>query len=101
MIAALVIGRGGSSGFPGKNVTKVLGRPLMAYPILAALNARQVDPDAVYLSTDSEEMNAIGAALGCRLITRPGYLATNEALAEDAFIHGFETIRGERPDVEM
>ena len=95
MIAALVIGRAGSSGFPRKNVTPVVGRPLMAYPILAAKHARSVNPGFVYLSTDSDEMRAVGVSLGCRLIDRPAYLATNEALAEDAFIHGFETIRGE------
>lgn len=93
MIPALLIGRGGSSGFPHKNTTPVLGRPLMMYPILAAQHARLVTPGQVYLSTDSDTMKDVGARLGCRLIERPDYLATNEALAEDAFIHGFQTIR--------
>lgn len=93
MIPALVIGRGGSSGFKGKNLSPVLGRPLMTYAILAAQNARGISKDAVYLSTDSDEMKAYGQSLGCHLIDRPAHLATNEALAEDAFIHGFETIR--------
>lgn len=93
MIAALIIGRGGSTGFPRKNVTPVLGRPLMAYPILAALNAKSIGPGNVYLSTDSQEMQVVGTQHGCKLIERPAYLATDEALAEDAFIHGFETIR--------
>ena len=39
MIAALMLGREGSTGFPGKNVYPVLGRPLMAYPLIAARNA--------------------------------------------------------------
>ena len=44
MIPALLIGRGGSTGLPGKNTMKKLaGRPLMEYPILAAKNARCVD----------------------------------------------------------
>src|SRR6202008_3440246 len=51
MICALLLGREGSSGFPGKNVYPVLGRPLVAYPLLAAAGARSVD--RVYLSTDS------------------------------------------------
>ena len=37
MINAIIIGRGGSTGLPGKNTMKILGRPLMHYPILAAL----------------------------------------------------------------
>lgn len=93
MIAALLIGRGGSSGFPKKNETPIVGRPLMQYAIMAAKNAKLVAPGHVYLSTDSDRMKEIGKGLGCKLIDRPAYLATNEALAEDAFIHGFETIR--------
>ena len=33
---AIMIGRSGSKGLPGKNVRKVLGRPLAEYPIIAA-----------------------------------------------------------------
>ena len=58
MIPALVIGRGESTGFPGKNVTDIVGRPLMSYPILAAKNSKMVDK--VYISTDSEEIAAVG-----------------------------------------
>ena len=36
MICALLIGREGSSGFPGKNLLNVLGRPLCAYPMIAS-----------------------------------------------------------------
>lgn len=91
MIAALAIGRAGSSGFPRKNVTEIVGRPLSAYPILAAANARGVD--RVFLSTDSDEIAAIGREYGAEVIERPDSLATNAALSEDAFKHGFETIR--------
>ena len=43
MIPALMIGRAGSTGYPGKNVTPVLGRPLCAYPLMAARASRNVD----------------------------------------------------------
>lgn len=89
-IAALIIGRGGSTGFPGKNVKDIVGRPLMSYPILAAKNSKYVDD--VYLSTDSKEIAEVGVKYGCKLIERPDYLATKEALSQDAFKHGFETI---------
>ena len=36
MVAALLIGRAGSVGFPGKNTINVLGRPFMESPLLAA-----------------------------------------------------------------
>ena len=90
MIPALVIGRGGSSGFPGKNTTSIVGRPLMSYPILTAKNSKMVDK--VYVSTDSEDIATIGQKYGAEFIKRPDYLATKEALSQDAFKHGFEAI---------
>ncbi|HNA61336.1 MAG TPA: cytidylyltransferase, partial [Elusimicrobiota bacterium] len=38
-----MLGREGSTGFPGKNTTPILGRPLMAYPLLAARAAKTVE----------------------------------------------------------
>ncbi|MBI3298619.1 MAG: cytidylyltransferase [Elusimicrobia bacterium] len=89
MNVALLIGRGGSTGFPGKNLFKLLGRPLMDYPILAAKNSRI---DRIYLSTDDQAIAANGAAQGCELIERPPELATKEALSENAFRHGYREI---------
>jgi Cytidylyltransferase len=91
MIAALLLGREGSVGFPGKNTTPVLGRPLLTYPMLAALNSFSVD--RVYFSTDSEQYKQIGREHGVRIIDRPPELATKEALGEDAFAHGYRVIR--------
>lgn len=91
MIAALLIGREGSVGFPGKNTHPVLGRPLMLYPMLAAMHARHVD--RCYLSSDSERYKEFARRNGWETIDRPAYLATKEALGEDAFRHGYETIR--------
>ncbi len=62
MICALLIGREGSSGFPGKNVTPVLGRPFVSYPLIAAKSAKGVD--RVYVSTDSERIKQIASGLG-------------------------------------
>ena len=99
MITALILGRGGSTGMPGKNVMPIVGRPLMSYPILAATHAKSVD--RIFLSTDDEEIAKIGKSMGCELIKRPDFLATKEALAEDAYIHGYHEIRkiiGEEPE---
>lgn len=93
MICALLLGREGSTGFPGKNLHPVLGRPLVAYPLMAARAAKTVD--RVYVSTDSSRLKTIGREYGARIIDRPPHLATNEALGEDAFVHGYRTIRDE------
>jgi len=91
VICALLLGREGSTGFPGKNVTSVLGRPLMAYPLMAAQVAKTVN--RIYVSTDSPRIKEIGAAYGAEAIDRPAKLCTPEALGEDAYKHGFEVIR--------
>ncbi|WP_193186438.1 acylneuraminate cytidylyltransferase family protein [Nisaea sediminum] len=90
MIAAIILGRKGSVGFPDKNVTKVLGRPLSWYPMKAAMNCPEVDE--VYLSTDDPRLTEIAYGLGVQTIERPAHLATSEALAEDAYLHAYQEI---------
>ena len=43
MITALLLGRMGSLGFPGKNTIPVLGHPLAWYPIRTALAVNEID----------------------------------------------------------
>jgi hypothetical protein len=90
VIAALMIGRAGSSGFPGKNIYPILGRPLAAYPLMAARESRHVD--RLYVSTDSPQLMAIGREFGAEEIVRPASLATKQALGEHAFLHGYQEI---------
>ena len=72
MICGLLVGRGGSVGFPKKNIYPLLNRPLMSYPLLAAKNSSYVDE--VYVSSDSEEILNVGKDfennLGCQCCTR-------------------------------
>lgn len=93
MIAALLLGREGSVGFPGKNIYPVLNRPLMEYPLLAALNSTLVE--RVYVSTDSEKIKEISVKHRAHIIDRPAYLCTKEALGEDAYVHGYQYIKNE------
>ena len=103
MIAAILLGRKGSTGFPGKNLYPVLGRPLTGYPLLAAKQSRLVD--RVYVSTDDVEIMALAREHGAEVIVRPPELATAQALGEDAFVHGYRVIKemaaGRGAEVEM
>ncbi|MBU0684147.1 MAG: cytidylyltransferase [Candidatus Omnitrophica bacterium] len=99
MIAALLLGREGSVGFPGKNLYPVLGRPLMEYPLLAAKYAPSVDE--VYVSTDSAKIKEVARKNNVEVIDRPDYLCTKEALGEDAFKHGYEYIKSLGNDIEL
>lgn len=100
MIAALLLGRKGSEGLPGKNLWPVHGHPLAWYPLTAALKANTVD--RVFMSTDDERLMDLARDNGADVIERPDYLCTTEALGEDAYGHGFQVIcerLGERPEL--
>ena len=91
MIVALMLGRDGSMGFPGKNTFPVLNRPMMSYPLMAAQAAKEIDE--IYVSTDSAKIMDVAREFDVKLIDRPPELATKSALGEDAYVHGFEHIR--------
>lgn len=99
MIAALLLGREGSIGFPGKNIYPVLGKPLAYYPMLAARNSKLVDK--AYLSTDSPSLMKLAEKMGIEVIVRPPELCTKEALGEDAFVHGYRKIQELNPHSEI
>jgi CMP-N-acetylneuraminic acid synthetase len=91
MIAALMIGRAGSTGFPGKNVSLVLGRPLCEYPLMAVAGSANVDQ--IFISTDSDQIRSIGQQYNAVHIERPAHLATSTALSDDVFVHAFGVIK--------
>jgi hypothetical protein len=90
MIAALLIGRGGSRGVPGKNTRLILGRPMMMYPILAVQNSHHVD--RIFLSTNASEIRKVGQSQNLDIIDRPPRLCTDQALVENVVVHGFHAI---------
>ena len=93
MIIAIMIGRKGSSGFPGKNIFSVLGRPLAEYPLIVAKKAPSIEK--TYLSTDARDLMEVARKYDAHIIERPDYLCTNEALGEDAYVHAHGVIKDE------
>ena len=91
MIVALLLGRKGSKGFPGKNTIPILGHPLAWYPMQTALAVNEIDQ--VYLSTNDPKLMQIATELGVKIIERPEHLANDEALGEHAYAHGYREIR--------
>jgi CMP-N-acetylneuraminic acid synthetase len=100
MICSLILGRKGSIGFPGKNLYQIDNHPLAWYPMQAALNTPEIDQN--FISTDDSELMDLGKDLGFEVIERPEYLATAEALGDDAYKHGYKVITewlGEKPEL--
>ena len=61
-ILAIIPARGGSKRIPKKNIKEFCGRPVIAWPIGAALRSRCFDE--VMVSTDSEEIAAVAREYG-------------------------------------
>ena len=81
MIISLLLGRKGSRGYPGKNTTNVLGKPLAWYPMKTS--AAVDDINLTYLSTDDPKLISIASSLDIEIIKRPDFLANDQALGED------------------
>jgi CMP-N-acetylneuraminic acid synthetase len=97
---ALILGRKGSKGLPGKNTMQILGRPISHYPIMAALNAKYIAD--VFVSTDDKKIKSEAKKFNLQVIDRPKELCSDAALFEDALIHGYHEIikrRNRKPDM--
>lgn len=90
-VIVIIPARGGSKGVPGKNVALVGGVPLVARAAQAAALARLVD--AVYVSTDDEEIAVAARSANATIIHRPAALSGDTASSESAVLHGLEVLR--------
>ena len=78
--------RGGSKGVPGKNLRPLLGKPLMEYTILQAMESQLLDD--IVISTDSEDIASIARKMGLHVwFLRPKHLASDQAAKIPVIIH--------------
>jgi len=68
----LILARGGSKSIPRKNLVKVGGKPLISYPIEAALKSTCQD---VWVSSEDEEIKQVARKFGAKIHKRPDELA--------------------------
>jgi hypothetical protein len=102
MIPAILIGRESENDFTGKNVIPIYGRPIMAYPLLAAMNSVYVDE--VYVMTNSEYVKDITREYcpAAKTIERPSKLSKPDTSVGSVFAHGLKTIKAKyKKDIEM
>jgi len=90
MKIAIMPARGGSKGVPRKNVRPVAGKPLLAWNIEAAVNAKAVD--AVYVSTDDDEIASVAERYGAKVVRRPQEISGDTASSESALLHIVEML---------
>lgn len=73
---AVIPARGGSKGFPGKNIHTFLGIPLIAHTILYAQSCKCID--RLVVSTDSEEIANVARHYNAEVQMRPSGLAEDK-----------------------
>src|SRR3989344_694173 len=99
----VITARGGSKGIPGKNIKPMLGKPLIAYTIEAAL-ASQVF-DRLIISTDDPEIARVAKEHGCEApFMRPPELAEDKTPHLPVMRHAVEWLKdneGYSPDYAM
>src|SRR5437660_130239 len=85
-LAALIPARGGSKGIARKNLALCGGRSLLEWTAEAALQSGVID--TAILSTDDDEIAALGKALGLNVpFRRPAELANDGALMLEVMQH--------------
>ena len=88
---AIIPARGNSKRLPNKNI-KLLGyMPLLVYSINYAKGHEFID--AIYVTTDSEEIKNIAIKHGALVIDRPKELAGDKELTVSALKHVLESIK--------
>lgn len=88
-VLCIIPARGGSKGLPGKNIKKLMGKPLIAYSIEQAMASRLID--RVIVSTEDREIARIAKQYGAEVpFVRPKKLATDKSAIIDVLLHAMD-----------
>ena len=91
---AIIPARKGSKGLPGKNVKDLLGKPMIAYTIEAALGSKYITD--VLISTDCKQIENISIELGAKShFLRPKELSVDDSMAIDNYIYTIDRLNNE------
>ncbi|HLD82958.1 MAG TPA: acylneuraminate cytidylyltransferase family protein [Candidatus Omnitrophota bacterium] len=90
-ILCIIPARGGSKGVKNKNIKPVLGKPLIAYTIEAALKSKLANK--VVVSTDGQRIAKAALRYGAQVIKRPKKFATDTSPIEDALRHTVKELK--------
>jgi len=95
-VLAVIPARGGSKGFPGKNIADLGGKPLVAWSIEAAQASKCVD--RIVVSSDSEDILDVSRRFGADVpFVRPSHLAEDDTTTWEMLAHAID----ELPDFDL
>jgi CMP-N,N'-diacetyllegionaminic acid synthase len=90
-ILAVIPARKGSKGIPGKNMTKILGKPLIYFTIKNAKKSKYIT--SIIVSTDCKKIAKISKKMGAEVpFLRPDKLATDKTQTFPVIKHAIKQI---------
>ncbi len=90
-VLAIVPARGGSKGIPRKNIKILAGKPLIAWTIEVALQARGIS--RIIVSTESVEIAALAKQFGAEVpFMRPSELSQDDTPSIAPVLHAIERL---------
>jgi CMP-N,N'-diacetyllegionaminic acid synthase len=98
-VVAIIPARGGSKGIPRKNLINICGKPLLAWSIIQALNASEID--SVWVTSEDEEILDVAQRYGAYPIKRPADISGDEATSESAWLHALGVIEGYGVEIDL
>jgi len=84
-ILGIIPARGGSKGVPRKNITKICGKPLIAYTIEVAKKSGAFED--LIVSSDEDEILKVARKFKCDYLKRPAELASDKSPVTKAIEH--------------
>lgn len=86
---AIIPARGGSQSIPDKNIREFAGKPLIAWTIETAREAKGID--RLIVSTDSECIAEVACRYGAEVpFLRPPSISTADTAIEPVLVHAYE-----------
>jgi len=90
LIVSIIPARGGSKSIPGKNLRKLLNKPLISHSIEQSLASHYIDYTVV--STEDLDIAKISKKYGAKVLLRPDELATDTTPTEPVLINAIEQL---------
>ena len=100
MNIALIIARIGSKRIKNKNIKPFFGKPVIAYPIINALNSKIFS--RVIVSTESKKISSISKFYGAEVpFKRPKKLANNETSTIKVIQHAINKLSLKKKSINV